>query len=98
MVSSPRARQASIWIRSASRRDEPKIVEDFLPGLTGGMNYTVAPLFGVDVCRPGSGSGAGSPDPEPIEGTFHGMRIFLQDPAPRLRGGRLANGRSAPNW
>ena len=64
----------TIWMRSASRWDEPKIVEDFLPGLTASMNYTVAPLFGVDVCR-----FAFAPDPEPIEGTFHGMRIFLQD-------------------
>ncbi len=74
-------------MRSASRWDEPKIVEDFLPGLAGGMNYTVAPLFGVDFCR-----FAFAPHPEPIDGAFYGIRIFLQEPHPRLREGRLANG------
>jgi len=49
-------------------------VEEFLPGLVGGMNYTVAPQFGVDVCR-----FAFAPDPEPIEGALYGIRIFLQD-------------------
>ena len=63
-----------IWMRSASRWDEPKIVEDFLPGFTSGKAYTVAPLFGVDVCR-----FAFAPHPEPIEGACYGMRIFLQD-------------------
>ena len=65
---------AGIWMRSASRWDEPKIVEDFLPGLSSGMNYTVAPLFGVDICR-----FAFAPHPEPIEGQLYGIRIFLQD-------------------
>ena len=36
--------RVTIRMRSASRWDEPKIVESFLPGLTAGMNYTVAHL------------------------------------------------------
>ena len=63
-----------IRMRSASRWDEPKIVEDFLPVFTSSMNYTVAPLFGADVCR-----FAFAPDPESLEGACYGMRIFLQD-------------------
>ena len=66
--------RAAIWMRSASRWDEPKFVEDFLPGFTAAMNYTVAPLFGVDVCR-----FAFAPHPEPIEEGCYGIRIFLQD-------------------
>ena len=61
-------------MRSASRWDEPKFVEDFLPGFTAADNYTVAPLFGTDVCR-----FAFAPDREPVEGPYCGMRIFLQD-------------------
>ena len=63
-----------IWMRSASRWDEPQIVENFLPVFTSSMNYTVAPLFGVDVCR-----FAFAPDPEPIDGALYGIRIFMQD-------------------
>ena len=66
---------AGIWMVGASRWDEPKIVEPFLPGLTGGMNYTVAPLFGTDICR-----FAFAPHPEPTEEELYGIRIFLQDP------------------
>lgn len=65
---------AAIWMRNTSRCDEPKIVEDFLPGLASGQNYTVAPLFGVDICR-----FAFAPHPEPLEGACCGIRIFLQD-------------------
>ena len=66
--------RAAIWMRSASRWDEPKIVEDFLPGFTAANNYKVAPLFGVDVCR-----FAFAPHPELIEEGCYGIRIFLQD-------------------
>ena len=66
--------RAAIWMRSASRWDEPKIVESFLPVLPGGKNNTVAPLFGVDVCR-----FAFAPHPEPVDGVFYGIHIFLQD-------------------
>lgn len=66
---------AAIWMRSASRWDEPKIAELFLPAVTVAKNHTVAPLFGVDVCR-----FAFAPHPEPIEGAGYGIRIFLQDP------------------
>ena len=80
---------ADIWMVGASRWDEPKIVEPFLPGLTGGMNYTVAPLFGTDICR-----FAFAPHPEPTSSLssppsrgqaprsgeeLYGIRIFLQD-------------------
>ncbi len=66
--------RAGIWMRSASRWDEPKFVEDFLPGFTAANNYTVAPLFGVDICR-----FAFAPHPEPIEEGCYAIRIFLQD-------------------
>lgn len=66
---------AGIWMVGARRWDEPKIVEPFLPGLTSGMNYTIAPLFGTDICR-----FAFAPHPEPLEGAYYGIHIFLQDP------------------
>ncbi len=66
--------RAAIWMRSASRWDEPKFVEVFLPGFTAANNYSVAPLFGVDVCR-----FAFAPHLEPIEEGCYAIRIFLQD-------------------
>lgn len=66
---------AAIWLRSASRWDEPKIAEFFLPALTGAGKHTVAPLFGVDVCR-----FAFAAHPEPVEEGGFGIRLFLQDP------------------
>ena len=65
---------AAIWMRSASRWDEPKFVESFLPGFTAARNYTVAPLFGADICR-----FAFAPHPEPIGEACYGIRLFLQD-------------------
>ena len=66
--------RAAIWMRSASRWDEPNFEESFLPGFTAAKNYTVAPLFGVDICRI-----AFAPHPEPIEDGCYGICIFLQD-------------------
>ena len=81
--------QAGIWMLSARRWDEPKIVEPFLPGFASSLNYTVAPLFGTDICR-----FAFAPHPEPTESLpspplqgqaprsgeeLYGIRIFLQD-------------------
>ncbi len=74
--------QAGIWMLSARRWDEPKIVEPFLPGFARSLNYTVAPLFGIDICR-----FAFAPHPEPTESLprtrsgeeLYGIRLFLQD-------------------
>lgn len=41
--------RVGIWMLSARRWDEPKIVEPFLPGFASSLNYTVAPLFGTDM-------------------------------------------------
>ena len=68
--------RAAIWMRGASRWDEPKFVEDFLPGFTAANSYRVAPLFGADdVCR-----FAFAPYPEPVGAACYGIRIFLQNP------------------
>ncbi len=67
--------RVTIWMRSASRWDEPKIVESLLPNLAASTNYTVAPLFGVDVCR-----FAFAPVPVPEDDQFCRIHLFLQDP------------------
>ena len=67
--------RVTIWMRSASRWDEPKIVESFLPNLAAGTNYTVAPLFGVDVCR-----FAFAPVPVSKDDQLCRIHLFLQDP------------------
>lgn len=66
--------RTAIWMLSARRWDEPKIVEPFLPRFASSLNYTVAPLFGIDICR-----FAFAPHPEPTEDDLYGIRIFLQD-------------------
>ena len=66
--------RVGIWMLSARRWDEPKIVEPFLPRFASSLNYTVAPLFGTDICR-----FAFAPHLEPTDEELYGIRIFLQD-------------------
>ena len=85
--------RAGIWMRRASRWDEPKIVEDFLPGLDGEKNFTVAPLFGTDICR-----FAFAPHPEPLESLPRIRSGRSTACAFSCKIGTAASGRPAPTW
>ena len=64
----------SIWIKDASRWDEPKIVESFLPALHVELEATLAPLFVAEECR-----FAFAPHPELVDDEYCRIHLFLRD-------------------
>ena len=67
-----------IWMKGASRWDEPKIVDSFLPGLAGGEGAVPDPFPGMAGWR-----FAFAPHPDPVEDmledALYRIHLFLED-------------------
>lgn len=63
-----------IWMKGASRWDEPRIDDAFLPGSPVGEGVMTGPWAGMPGCR-----FAFAPHPEPADEILYRIHVFLED-------------------